>query len=343
MSDKQNKITPEMQIKIDKLVEHANANSEITILSYGLGVESTAILLRWMLEPETRPCALDKLIVITSQVGNEWGDTGPAVERHILPLMRQHGIRFVQVARRGHQEADGITVLADTRSPEKCYMAGDYTLADELRSAGSLPQYSGTHICSLKFKAFVVESWLKENVRVPARHAFGYNVDEASRVEESEAAVVERIAFGFNKDEKKRIEEGQEYNTATRVGFYPLLEWNWSRQDCLDYIKKHLGITWRKSACVFCPFSKNKQSTPDLIARQKQFPEQVADAMVLERVSMSLNPNGVLYATGPLIELVIESDNTTALEDYHKRLASLEWAIYQSAAIGPAKPAQIGR
>lgn len=27
-----------------------------TILSWGMGVESTAILVRWLLDPETRPC-----------------------------------------------------------------------------------------------------------------------------------------------------------------------------------------------------------------------------------------------------------------------------------------------
>jgi hypothetical protein len=33
------------------------------ILSLGMGVESTAILVRWLTEPATRPCPLDKLIV----------------------------------------------------------------------------------------------------------------------------------------------------------------------------------------------------------------------------------------------------------------------------------------
>lgn len=50
-----------------------------TILSYGMGVESSAILVRWILSPETRPCPLEDLIVITSQVGDEYKDTGRAV------------------------------------------------------------------------------------------------------------------------------------------------------------------------------------------------------------------------------------------------------------------------
>ena len=78
-----------------------------TILSYGMGVESSAILLRWIMSPATRPCPLEDLIVITAQVGDEYTDTGRDVSTHILPLMRALGIRYVQVARHGHFEADG--------------------------------------------------------------------------------------------------------------------------------------------------------------------------------------------------------------------------------------------
>ena len=45
---------------------------ETTILSYGMGVESTAILLRWCLDEGARPCSLDRMVVITAQVGDEF-------------------------------------------------------------------------------------------------------------------------------------------------------------------------------------------------------------------------------------------------------------------------------
>ena len=61
-----------------------------TVLSYGMGVESTAILLRWIHESETSPCPLEQLIVVTSQVGDEYFDSGRDVENYILPLMRAH-------------------------------------------------------------------------------------------------------------------------------------------------------------------------------------------------------------------------------------------------------------
>jgi hypothetical protein len=36
-----------------------------------MGVESSAILVRWIMSPEARPCPLDELIVIAAQVGDE--------------------------------------------------------------------------------------------------------------------------------------------------------------------------------------------------------------------------------------------------------------------------------
>ena len=171
------------------------------LLSYDMGVESSAILTRWAHEPKTRPCALDRLIVITTQVGDEYRDTGRDVEGHILPIMRAHGIRYVQVSRRG-QEADGITVLDDSRNPQRLFLDGDYKLSDKLSLNGTVPQYGGVHRCALKFKAWVIERWLNENIRGSARHAIGYNCEERGRIAKSEYTFQERIAFGFNIDER---------------------------------------------------------------------------------------------------------------------------------------------
>lgn len=40
-----------------------------TVLSYGMGVESTAILVRWLEEASIRPCALEELTVTTACTG----------------------------------------------------------------------------------------------------------------------------------------------------------------------------------------------------------------------------------------------------------------------------------
>jgi len=68
--------------------------------------------------------------------GDEFDQTAREVTEHILPLMRQHGIRYVQVARHGPKEADGITILSDTRLPDFLYIKGDFKLSDELSASG---------------------------------------------------------------------------------------------------------------------------------------------------------------------------------------------------------------
>ena len=68
----------------------------------------------------------------------------------------------MEVARRDHLEKDGFVVLADSNAPERMHMEGAYKLSDELRAAGTVPQFGGEHRCALKFKAFVIETWLRE-------------------------------------------------------------------------------------------------------------------------------------------------------------------------------------
>jgi hypothetical protein len=102
--------------------------------------------------------------------------------------------------------------------------------------AGSLPQFAGEHICSLKFKVWVIESWLRDYYpHSAALHAFGYNADETKRVAKSIAADEKRMAFGFNSDEPKRVERARQYDSPTRTSIFPLVEWGWTREDCLAY------------------------------------------------------------------------------------------------------------
>lgn len=333
------------------------------LLSYGMGVESTAILLRWMMEPASCPCSLSDLIVITAQVGNEFRDTGTDVQDHILPLMRKNGIRFVQVARHGHLEVDGITVLSDTRSPDRVYLEGDYRLSDELRTNGTVPQFAGVHRCALKFKAFVIESWISAALARSGSfgHAIGYNADEISRIENSEyafaaarstpAPAAVHVAFGFNTEESGRIEKANEYDGLrsndgrgegagfTRTAFYPLQEWGWTRQHCLDYILETLGVEWKKSCCVFCCFAHNKQNARDLAQRHMEHPEQVAEAMVMEHMSLALNPRGTLYRDKSLIQITVDQGNQKAVESYEKRIHEAEWALYRVRRIYHAQKA----
>lgn len=304
------------------------------VLSYGMGVESSALLLRWLEEPATCGFDLERdLIVITSQTGGEYPDTKVLCEMHILPRLRQRRVRFVQVARAGHLEADGIVVLSDTREPNELYIGGAYTLYEELREAGTVPQFSGARRCSLKFKAWVIETWLAQQMEEePFRHAFGFNAEEQARIAKSEAALAERIvepvrvAFGFNCDEQARIVKAIQYDTPQRQGWYPLAEWGWSRARCSEYLQSITGTVWEKSACIYCPFNALKA---DAIERLRQFPAQVAQALLLEHQSLALNPRGSLYRDRTLYSLVVEHQLDEALRCFRRQLSAADYALYR--------------
>jgi hypothetical protein len=87
------------------------------VLSYGLGVDSTALLLRWLEDPASRGFELSELLVVTSMTGDEWPRTGVLVEKHVLPRLRNAGVRFAQVARAGCLQGDGIVVLDNSSAP----------------------------------------------------------------------------------------------------------------------------------------------------------------------------------------------------------------------------------
>src|ERR1035437_9874361 len=98
-----------------------------------MGVESAAILARWdKMTDEERGFTWDRLIIITAQVGEEMTDTILLNETFMLEIMRRQKIRFVEVARAGHLEEDGIVVLQDTRQPICLHPEGVYKLSDEL-------------------------------------------------------------------------------------------------------------------------------------------------------------------------------------------------------------------
>lgn len=311
-----------------------------TILSYGMGVESTALLVRWLLEPSSRPCRSEDLVVITAQTGDEYEDTRELVETFILPLLREHRIRYVQVARKGAIEADGIAVLDDTCQPNRLLIEGAYKLSDELRTNGTVPQFGGVHRCSLKAKVFPVESWLRDYYPYSANHAFGYNAEETKRIEKSLAAEARRVAFGFNAEEARRIERTLAYDGPLRSSIFPLLEWGWNRERCLRYLYEQFAVVWKKSACVYCPFNR---LTPEAIDRHKAHPAQVADALRLEHLSLSMNPRGTLYPAKSLVQITLAGGNQDAMDRFERRLEESDWAIYRVRRIYQAARDKSGK
>jgi hypothetical protein len=80
----------------------------------------------------------------------------------------------------------------------------------------------------------------------------------------------------------------------------------------------------------FCPFNKLDGAA---IARECEYPEQIGDALMLEHVSLWLNPRATLYRDRSLLEVANAASNAPALESYQRKLAASSWAVYRVRSV----------
>jgi hypothetical protein len=296
-----------------------------------MGVESSAILLNWIENPSSRTYKvyqvaeglddptftfagegvvdLRDLTVITAMTGDEFPDIKRLVERHILPRLRQHGIRYVQVARKTAKEK--LVVLDDSRAPKILYLEGAYKLSDELLESATVPQIRQfKRLCSIHAKGWPLDAWIKGEVGSnPFVQAIGFNSAEVKRVIKDQSYSAPGLRWG----------PGQ------RTTIYPLMwDWRWDREACVQFIKSITGEIWPKSACAYCPFA----SEESVIPRFNQYPGNAAFSLFIEHVALSLNPRQPLYGKVSLMSVVQGAGDRQALKQFNKMLEQSPWAIY---------------
>lgn len=200
------------------------------VVSFGMGLDSSALLARWLTEPSSRDFDLSDLAVVTAMTGHESAATISAVSRLVLPMFRRHSVRFIQIARsqrRTTRAGAGVVILDDSRIPERLHAEGAYTLGDEMFSAATLPQRGGKRICSVHSKGDALDPVIARiTMGQPYRHVIGFEANEGSRAD------------------KDRL-----HNSDLRTGWYPLQEWSWSRADCHRFVVDVFGESIPKSCC----------------------------------------------------------------------------------------------
>ncbi|KMS74313.1 hypothetical protein ACM01_15300 [Streptomyces viridochromogenes] len=280
-----------------------------TVINWGLGADSTAYLARMLTDPAAYGIDLERTAVLYMATGSEWPETRLLVEEFMLPLLREHGVRFVQLARNGHLVEDGFTVLDDSRCPERLCVRGPWTLWDDLESVGTVPQQAGTRKCSLWAKGAVGDWWLAQvfGKSRPFRQIMGFNADEAGR----------------------RFKDETASRLPGRTGEYPLIDWGWGRQQVEEYLLKRFGVHWPKSYCTFCCFPVSMGSRAAHLERMRSHPDIAGEVLRLEYTAMSLNPNAKLYKTRTLLEFFDRSQprDRACLEAFEREL-DMPWALY---------------
>lgn len=105
-------------------------------------------------------------------------------------------------------------------------------------------------------------------------------------------------------------------------------------------LRKRFGILWRKSACVQCLFNV---LSDEVLARHREHLEQVADAMLLDHASLSLNPRDTLYRDQGLIEITEAGGNQLASIHFRDKLDRQPRILYRARRLYRAGQDKDGR
>ncbi|MCX4677681.1 hypothetical protein OG413_20630 [Streptomyces sp. NBC_01433] len=291
-----------------------------TVLSYGLGADSTAILLKFLADPEAYGLEpdLSDLIVVHAVTGDEWPDSLSYVRRLVLPLLAARKVRTVQLSRGGRRDSDGVLILDDTRTPGHIWEAGPWRLSEELCAAGTVPQMaSGRRTCSIRFKGWVLDAWAFYEFGASSfRRVIGYHAGERDRAEK-DTQIQERI--------------NAEAGRVVYEPYYPLIDTDGMDRAAVEtYVHARLGERIRKSYCAQCPFSLTCAARDRHEERLRDHPAIGSAVLMMEYTSQALNEKVALYGERSLYQQLTEdARNDEVLTRFEEALDAVPFALYE--------------
>lgn len=214
------------------------------VVSYGAGTNSTALLVRLV------ELGVPVDLILFADTGGERPYTYEYVRTFSDWLVSKGYPAIQQVFYKNRQ---GVRV----------------PLEDDCLRKGTLPSkafgYSG---CSMKWKAEPQEKFV--NNWTPARESWGRG---------------ERVIklLGFDADEPERAERRAKADAEDKKYqyVYPLIAWDWGREECVDAIAKAGLPLPGKSSCFFCPSMKK----PELVSLLDEHPDLAVRAVRMEEAA----------------------------------------------------------
>jgi PP-loop superfamily ATP-utilizing enzyme len=201
---------------------------QLTTISYGGGVQSTAML---VLAAQGRlGYEIDAALFANVGEKAEHPETLRYVREIAAPFAQQHGIALHELHRRdreGNVKDLYEHLIEGTKE-------GKQSDIIPLRGEVGAPMSRG---CTRDYKILVVGKWLKANGATAENPA--------------------NVCIGISTDEITRLSNKRQNNYERPV--YPLIELGLSRNDCLGVIRDAGLEVPPKSACYFCPFTRPNQ------------------------------------------------------------------------------------
>lgn len=284
----------------------------------GCGVDSMALLHLWCNQPASRDFDLNDLLVITAVTGDEYRSTIDAANAYLVPMLREHGIRFLQVARGGQSTHDGYDTLADSTRPTELVPRGAWHLGEEMEQALTVPQIvTGRRLCSYRAKGEVLDSAI------------------ADEIADGRVAPEFRHAVAFAAEETWRAKRDSSYTTNARRPWYPLIEMGYDRLWCANYLRTVLdGFVYPRSCCVFCCFQAPRPGRNALATRWRAEPEAGAYALHVERRALSINRRMRLFGSLSAAEFVRDREISAVAELADTELADTTmWTVVETRRV----------
>ena len=137
------------------------------------------------------------------------------------------------------------------------------TLEDDCLRKKMLPSIAyGFKSCSQKYK-------------IQPQDKFMNNLEAARRLWKSGGKITKVI--GFDAGESRRAEK--DYSCNKYNYWYPLIEWGWGREECVDAIKRAGLPQPGKSSCFFCPNSRKSE----ILEMAEKYPDLIERALLMEK------------------------------------------------------------
>jgi hypothetical protein len=190
------------------------------VLAYGLGVDSTAVIVQWIRQ-SIRPGA-----ILFADVGGEKPET-----YDYLPIINDYLTRH---------DYPQVTVVRNQVKDFKHWPPYE-DLEQNCLTNGTLPSLAfGFKSCSIKWKQAPQHRWMK-------------SWQPAIDVWAGGGQVVKAIGYDAGpKDMRRR----HDYDNDEYRYIYPLIDWGWDRERCKHEIAQAGLPVPPKSSCFFCPAMK---------------------------------------------------------------------------------------
>lgn len=238
-----------------------------TILSYGGGVDSTALAIRLY----QRGDIPDSIVFAAvgdfrsfpeggdirdlARIGLEHGDEMPKTYEALMKVddwLRDHGMPGITVITYVH--------LSDT-------YAGLY---ENCIANHTLPGISfGSPNCSQKHKGQGIDAWVRASYpwAFRVRRLIGYDAGP------KDTTRITKVTFKI-----KKTRSPTEKNDWT----YPLVDWQMTRDDCVALCRKTLGFVPPRSACFFCA----ARPLEDILDLAKRHPDRARKCIEMETAAL---------------------------------------------------------